>query len=103
MAPAGLDDAQQCMRFGETLFSVFHHVKNINSCSFHTSSSSLDLEPHFGVSSIQASDDSLVFSCSPVGLLLLLGAMAAPSDVEVLSKKKKANKYQYYGLRFPQE
>lgn len=29
--------------------------------------------------------------------------MAVPSDVEVIAKKKKVNKYQYYGLHFPQE
>lgn len=48
-APAGLADAQHCMWSGEILFSVFHHFKNINSCSSHTFSSSPNLVPlrHF--------------------------------------------------------
>lgn len=46
--------------------------------------------PHFGISSVKATNGSLVFSYSQLGLLLLLGAMAAPSDVEVLAKKKKS-------------
>lgn len=53
---------------------------------FHTCSSSLKWCPTLTFLQFKL----VMAHCSPVGLLLLWGAMAAPSNIEELSKKKKS-------------